>query len=344
MADISTGMKTSTIWIIVLIIAIVIIVIVFIVYAATRDTDECSIDSDCSSGVCVDGSCKSCGSPPSPPSSVTIIYDRIDGTATLYWVESIESRNTTSYCIYRSFEDPGVGKNSFDQVVKTVNRQYTFEDLEEGSHYFVVTAKNLCGESTESAPYKIAPSCGSVPPISSPPSVTQDSDLCTDPEQAEVIEIDYTDQSIPDGGYIITGNNQIGDVSNYFFLEEGGSPSSAVNFQKCNGVTSTHSVSYVTEWTDAELDMDEPDELTGTTFEMKWKLVTGAEEYAVWLVAIHPVLGIPYFYGGYAPGGSRSIHLDVQSGLEPVFGVVVGYKLCDKSNVSTATPHTTPTP
>jgi hypothetical protein len=283
---------------------------------------------------------KTCTCEPDEPTGVNITFDILGGTATISWNPVPHAKK---YFIYRKFLDPTVGKNNYDEKVTTKLTTYMFTGLTPGgAHYFVVTACNECGQSDESYPGALAPSCSNLPNEPEKPVVVQIENACFGSPPAEIIDVFFTDENLINGGYIVEGNGQLGTVSDYFYLIEGSNFGPATNItQKCSGFDTSHTVIDIVDWTMANLNIPPPPAFTGSTFQMKWFPVPGAEEYAVWFVAADN--NFIYYYGGFASGTSTTLTLPVQSGLVPVYGLVVGYKLCDKSPVSLVEHHVTAT-
>lgn len=283
---------------------------------------------------------KTCTCEPEEPNNVNVVFDILGGTATISWNPVHHAKK---YFIYRKFLDPTVGKSNYDEKVITKLTTYTFTGLTPGgAHYFVVTACNECGQSDESYPGTLVPICSYLPNQPQKPEVLTISNNCSGSPPAEIIDILFNDENLTNGGYIIQGNGQLGSTSDYFYLVEGSNFGPANNItQKCGGFNTSHTVIDIVSWTMANLNIPPPPPFTGTTFEMKWFPVPGAEEYAVWLVAADN--NFIYYYGGFASGTSNTLSLPVQSGLVPVYGLVVGYKLCDKSPVSCVENHVTAT-
>jgi len=282
---------------------------------------------------------KICTCEPDAPTNVTVTFNMMLGTATITWSPVPEAKK---YIVYRKFLDPTVGKNNYDEKIVTTATTVTFVNLTAGgAHYFVVSACNECGQSDESYPTVLAPICTALPAQPDPPVVVQQANLCSGPQPAEIVDVFFSNDLLTNGGYILQGNGQIGSVSNYFYLIEGSLFGPATNITpKCAGLPNSHPVTNIISWTMANLNIPPPPPLTGNTFQMKWFPVAGAEEYAVWFVAAD--VGHVYFYGGFAPGTSNILNIATQAGLIPVFALVVGYKLCDKSPPSTIATHTTP--
>lgn len=342
------GANTGTIITIVIIIIIILFVLFFIIWLLNRPrppTPDCVVDSECGAGFrCVANKCvaePTCFSEPNRPNNLTISYDQLGDSATLSWSPVV---NADRFCLYRKLADPTVSKVNYDDKVVVTSTSHMFTGLLEGTHYFVVTAMNDCGESDESFPSVLAAICSSIPPATIAPVVTQDTNDCGGPSAAELVDISFPDISITDGVYIITGTGQAGAVDDYLTLIEGASHSDVEDIaMKCGGVESSHYVQYATEADLATLNFSgPPPALTGSMFKMEWLTIPGAEEYVAWFVCFDTLTGVFKHYGGFAPGSATSLDLNVESGLEPAFALVVGYKLCNKSEKSLAGMHTSP--
>lgn len=298
----------------------------------------CNDNTDCPTGEhCLDGKCvydqpqPPCNNEPGVPLNVTIQYDQLAMTATLSWSPVDKA---TLYRVYRKLNDPSVSKLNADEQVEVAITTANFTNLPVGTSFYVVTAVNTCGESDESVPVKLAPACTSVPTTPDSPIVTQDSNNCPN---ADFANISFDDQSIPNGVYILSGTGQIGNVGNYLALVDGGLYGPFSVALKCGGVQTYHRVQYVTDVQQTPI-TSAPIVTTGNTITISWTPILGAEEYVIWLVGADVET---YFYGGFAQGNTSTITLPVQSGLTPIFGVVLGYKLCDKSESSNNASYTT---
>ena len=335
------GLIIATIILAVVVIALIVIVIILLIRRQqTASKNECNFNTDCSSGkICFENRCISDTSPPNPPSNVKVEYDIIDRSATVSWDASPGAK---SYNIYRKLEDPSVGVNNYVRKEATVNTNFKFVTLDEGTHYFVVTALNAFFEESEpSHPVVLAPSCGSLPTTMASPIVSQSSNDCgVAPLDSEEISISFPNMTIPDGFYVIEGTGQVGSVSNYFYIIQGSSwgPANGMRL-KCGGLETKHKILQITDFKQAELTVSGP-VTTGDTFQMTWKAIVGSEEYFVFLVGVNGD-GVPHFYGGYAKSTDTSLILNTNSGDNLYFGIVLGYKLCDKSLYSSETTYIT---
>lgn len=340
-----------TIWIIVAIIVaiLIILIIVWLIWALTwnnnnNNNGQCVNNSQCGTNqVCVNGQCigtPNCSSVPSPPTGVTVSANEVAKTATISWSVLVGS-NITSYTVYQKLNDPAVSSTNFDSKVNTTAGSTTFTGLSIGTNYFVVTATNPCGESSPSHPAVSAAACVSIPNTPSAPTVSQDSNDCTGPAQAQFVELNFPNYGLTNGGYILQGNGQIGSVSQYLVVlpQSSYGPVSSLT-QTCNGLTSYHNLTIVKTWTEATI-TSSPIVSSGSSYTMTWNPILGADEYVIFIVGESPTAF--YYYGGFSPGNTSSLVIPTQSSLIGVYGVVLGYKACDKSAVSNNTIWNLPT-
>lgn len=328
--------------IIILIIVVVTLIVVIIVLLARRSkmiVPECKTNADCTGGkFCSSNVCVFCIGPPPIPAQVAINNTPLSGTATISWSTST---GATSYNVYRKIGDPSVSKSNFHQKENTTSTTRTFTSLPTGTHYFVVTSVNQCGESDESIPVLLAPSCSSFPTTMVAPTVVQSLNDCGGLTNVETVDISFPDMSIPDGVYIVEGTGQDGSVSPYTYLVQGSSWGPATGIAlKCGGVASTHTVTQIIDVENATITVTGP-VITGTSFNMTWNPNAGAEEAIVFVVGIDPVTSVPHFYGGYASGTANSLVVNTNNGDNLVFGIVLTYKKCNKSIASAPTPYLT---
>lgn len=325
---------------IVILAMVVIALLVAVIVLATRKTVakvQCSTNSDCNSGLlCSNNVCVSCISPPGPPtiSSVSVV-----GTAvTLTWSAV---NGASAYNIYGKLEDPSVGYGNNDQKQTVTVLSANFTNLTSGTHYYVVTAVNSCGESQPSSPSAIVPVCSSTPTAPAAPTVVQSSNDCAGATSSDIINVSFPDLSIPNGVYVVQGTGQKGSIHNYFYLVQGNSwgPATGIHLG-CGGVSTTHKVTRITNVQNAPLTVS-GSSLVGVNFNMTWNKVAGSEKYLVFLVGVNSTTGTPHFYGGYAAGTESSLLLDTNSGDTLVFGLVLGFRVCDQSPASALTTYIT---
>lgn len=334
-----TGLIIGIIILVIIVIALIVLVIIFFLRSRSTSTDECTTNANCTGGkLCSNGKCVVCISPPAKPESVNIVYDSEVGSATVSWVASA---GANYYNVYRKLEDPSVGVNNYTSKDEINGLSKSFTTLPEGTHYFVVTAVNDCGESPLSSPVVFAPSCGTIPSTMMAPVVTQDSNECGNTANADIVDISFTDESIDNGVYIVQGTGQVGDVPSYLYFVQGSAHGPALGVHlKCGGETTSHTVMQITEAYNAEITVDAPPTTVGTSFEMTWKPIAGMEMYAVFIVGVDDD-GVPHFTGGFAGGNQTSLTVATNDGDTPVFGMVLGARLCSASKMSAATEYIT---
>jgi len=347
--------KTNIVLTSIIVIAVILFVIFILVWLlSSSNPTKCKTNADCpknktcaSNGVCTvpptpTPTPTTCTAPPSTPNNVRVVYDALANTATVSWDSS---QGATSYNVYRKFDDSSVGKYNYEEKINVTVTTASFSGLAAGAHYFVVTALNNCGESEASHPPVIAASCNSFPATPNPPNVVEASDNCNatnTAQRADVINVNWSNASNPNGGYVIQGTGQLGSVGQYYANVSGSTSFDGI-YLKCNGQQSNHVINVIQSWTAADLNMPTTPTLSSNTFTMQWYTVPGAEAYSVWLVLVDQVNDIAYYYGGRAPGTSSSLTIPCQAGLTPVYGNVYGYMLCDLSMMSSPASYTSAT-
>jgi hypothetical protein len=332
------GLIVGIIILVVVVIMLLVLVIILLVRKPKTAQPECTTNANCTGGkLCSNGSCVTCTSPPSRPSTVNSSYDPLTGEATITW-SPVDRAN--SYNVYRKLEDPSVNVNNYSQREGTSGTSRLFTSLETGTHYFVVTAVNDCGESQPSSPVVLAPSCSSLAGTMAAPTVTQTLNDCAGPTTSDQVSISFANTSIPNGVYVVQGSGQAGVVDPYLYLVYGSSygPTAPI-YLKCGGVATNHYVSQITDVKNAPLTVSGPP-VAGTTFTMTWKPVAGSERYLVFLVGVNGA-GVAHYYGSFAEAHETSLTLQTNSGDTLVFGLVLGYRICDQSTASPVTPYVT---
>lgn len=337
--------KGLIVGIIVLSVVVVILIVVVIIIAllkkkATTTTtgNSCATDSDCGNNlICSNGKCAAC-SLPSTPSNVALTYDSLARTATLTWTAV---STATSYNIYSKLEDPSVSPSNYTTVDSVTTTTKTYTTLDYGTHYYVVTAVNTCGQSLPSSPVVFAPACQFLPAVMPAPTVTQTNNDCAGSSASDIVSVSFMDMSATNGVYVVRGTGQKGNISPYLYLVQGDAfgPASGIHLT-CGGVSTTHTVTQITDVTNANIVAGAP--VSGNTYTVKWNPVAGAEEYVVMLVGVEIVTGLPHFYGGYAPANATSLTLDTNNNDTIVFEMVLGYRICNKSPTSAITTYVTP--
>uniref|UniRef100_A0A6C0CG18 Fibronectin type-III domain-containing protein n=1 Tax=viral metagenome TaxID=1070528 RepID=A0A6C0CG18_9ZZZZ len=336
--------------------AIVVVLVIFlIVWLVTRPRKhhhtmpECVHDSDCPTGkTCVSSTCVTtpvCTSSPVPPQNVVITYNQTLHTATITWSPS---SGATGYKVYQKLEDPSVGKSNHDVVSSTAATTITFTGLAIGTHYFVITALNTCGESDESSPVVFSPACASVPSQPPQPSVVSTADNCLTPQADETVDILIADATGPapfnlvrsDGG-CQSSSGQKGGLP-YFMFDSSPSGGSLPAWLECSGSPVSFTETFISDAQFATLITPTgPIASLGTTLNVSWQAVLGAEQYAVMLISID-ASGSVYFVGDTITAPETFTTIDTPIGTQLVFAQVIGYKLCDVSLPSNPGYHITP--
>lgn len=324
----------------IIVIVLIIILIILLVRRRGLISPQCTANTDCPAGqFCSNNRCVSCSAPPSTPSTVTITYDSDAGTATLNWAPS---NTASSYNVYRKLGDPSVGVNNYTRREGTTATTKSFTSLENGTHYFVVTALNACGESAPSSPVRLAAVCSSRPAAMAAPIVTQTDDNCIS-DNIEIVEVEFDNENIDNGVYVIQGTGQHGTVGAYTYLVPGEfhGPASDINLS-CGGVSTNHNVMQITDVTEADITVTSDGPIvTGTSFKVTWNQVPGAERYIIFVVGVNGD-SVPHYYGGFAEAHETALTIQTNEGDTLVFGIVLGFRICDASDVSASTEHITP--
>jgi len=327
----------SGVVILAVIVLILIIVVIVLWIRKPAAKKQCTTDSNCPGGqLCANNICVSCKTPTAAPQNVNVT---VSGTAaTISWSAVT---GATSYNIYRKLEDPSVGVNNYHQKESTSSLNRTFQALASGTHYFVVTAINDCGESQPSSPVSIAPICSSIPATMAAPTVTQTLNDCGGVSTSDIVSVSFVDQNINNGVYVVRGTGQKGTVSNYWNIVQGNSfgPATGIHLQ-CGGVSTDHTVTQISEVQNAPLTIvGSPS--TGSSYTVTWSQIAGAEQYVIFLVGVENSTGTPHYYGGYAPGTASSQQLATNVGDTLVFALVLGFRLCNRSEQSPISSYTT---
>lgn len=334
-------------FVIMLIVGIILLVLIvfLIAWLTTRTTPvkvECTHDSHCGTGkICKDTKCVAapiCTAPPAKPSNVQAVYDRDAHTATLTWVGAVGS---TGYKVYRKLDDPSASKNNYDEVkaVGSPTTSANFVALPVGSNYFVVTSVNTCGESDESVPVVIVPSCSTVPAQPPAPALVLDADECMGPGFVEYVDINHVGATGDRPFNLFTGNGQA-EVSDYFWFSESPSPDPTVALQ-CTGTPVAYNLTHISNAEYAVLVTPTGPMIATESLQIVWEPVLNAEEYAVSLVYIN-ANSVGIFIGTTVSGPATSVTLDTPAGNQLVFAQVIGYKLCNKSVPSDPAYHISP--
>ena len=280
----------------------------------------------------------SCAAPPAP-ANVAATYDIPARTCVLTWSSVPKA---TRYRVYRKKEDPSVSKLNFEERIEVINLNYNFVNLEDGTHYFVVTAVNECGESVISVPAVFSPSCESSPPAPAAPNVTLSANKCFIAVPREEVEIDFPwETSFPGGAYIVNGNGQHGTAKNYVALvDRDGSPNGLVDVVfECGSTETKNYLTYIRNVQNTTVTVSDTENI-GNSFLVKWAPIAGAEMYIVYAMG-EDANGLKHHYGGYASGTDTSLTLATTAGDDIIEAKVRAFRICDLSELSEATDYTT---
>lgn len=336
-----TGFVIAVIILIILVIALLIVVIVLAVRKQnTVSSAECTTNQNCSSGkICTNGSCVTYVAPVLTPNPVTIAYDSLTGAATVTWAPVT---GITSYHVYRKLEDPSVSVNNYDSKQTIQGTSTTFTSLAEGTHYFVVTSVNSGGESQPSSPVILAPSCGVFPVTMPAPTVTETANNCSGVKASDQVSVAFTNMSIPNGVYVVQGTGQAGSISQYLYLVQGNAfgPATQINLT-CGSTSTNHTVTQITQVSDMLITVNDAVTTTGA-FTMTWRPMAGAERYVVWLTGVN-ANGVSHYYGGFANANDTALTIQTNPGDTLVYGLVLGYRICNQSSTSPVAVYVTPT-
>jgi hypothetical protein len=183
--------------------------------------------------------------------------------------------------------------------------------------------------------------CLNLPNTPSAPTVSQDANDCSGPAQAQFIELNFPNYNLTGGGYILQGSGQSLSVGNYLVVLPQSSFGSVAGItQTCNGLTSHHNLTTVKTWAEATI-TSPPIVNSGSSYTITWNPLPNIDEYVAFIVGESPTAF--YYYGGFASGSATSLVIPTAPNLIGVYGVVLGYKACDKSPISNNTNWITPT-
>jgi hypothetical protein len=338
---------TKLVAIVGLIVAVIVIaLIIFLIIWTTKSKKklECAIDADCKAGeTCTNGACvgpaaePSCTAAPSKPYPISVVYDREVGDATVSWGPV---SGGLVYNLYRKLGDPSVGKTNYDEKSTVTGTAKTYTGLPTGTHYFAVTAINECGESDESSPVVLVPSCDVVPTTPVAPIIAQDTDNCsslTEPVEYNLLSCDEATGANPFN--LIRGNGQFG-VEEYFAVLPAPSGTFDV-YLACTGQPVSYTAVAISTADYANLTYPTDPMVVGSTVPVTWEPLLGAEEYAVTIVTLTGE-GSYMFTGGVVPAPQTSLTVATLADATLVFASVIGYRLCDKSATGVAGFHIAP--
>jgi len=332
--------------IVAVIVAVIVIalVIFLVIWGTSRSSQksECVVDADCASGkLCKNAKCEdppSCTGAPAKPTPITVVYDRDAGNATVSWGPVGGAMN---YKLYRKLGDPSVSKSNYDERIVLQGTAHTFTSLATGTHYFTVTSGNECGESDESSPVVLAPSCDVVPGTPSAPMITQDTDNCSDmTEPVELNSLAHDEATGSNPFNLVRGNGQFG-IPEYFAAFPSPTGGFSVSLA-CTGQPVSYNVTALATADYANLTYPTDPMIVGATVPVTWEPLLGAEEYAVTLVCA-TANSTYIFVGGIVSAPQTSLIVQTPAGTTLVFASVIGYRLCDKSAASSAGFHIPPT-
>lgn len=325
----------------VILVTLIIFVVIWVTQSKKNKKPDCLLDADCGDGkICRNEKCvavPSCSAPPATPVSVNIVYNELMGSATVSWGPSA---GATSYAVFRKLNDPSVSKDNFDERRITTGTAENYTGLSLGTHYFVVLATNECGDSSETVPVLLAPSCDVVPTTPGQPVITQTADHCSDPQTAEYNNVSH-DEATGDRPFnILKGTGQFG-VSDYFAIFESPTGDFEVALA-CTGEPVSFTATSIAVGDYANLLFPTQTMTVGTSVDVMWEPVLNAEEYAVVLVTVDSN-GTFMFTGGTVASPTTKLNVKTLDTATLVYASVVGYRLCDKSAASQAGFHITPT-
>ena len=330
----------------VLVMIVLIIVIWLSTRGATKTKLQCIHNSDCASGSeCKNAQCVPivvppvpvCTSAPSAPPNVLITFDRVAKTASVTWGAVT---GATGYKIYRKLNDPSVSKLSSDEAIATTSTSHAYSSLADGTHYFVVTAINTCGESDESAPVVFAAACDAIPTTPAAPLILTNTNHCSDPMVCETVSIMVDDATGTSPYNILTGTGQMG-VDSYFSVLS--SPSSPFEANlKCIASPVAYTSIAIADGQQAQLISPTGPMVLAATLDVSWEPAINAEEYAVLLVSVD-ANGVVMFTGGTVGAPHTHLVVTTPSGSNLIFAQVIAYRLCDKSLQSNPGYHIPPT-
>lgn len=321
---------------------VVAIIFILLVWLSLRSSDanepECRVDQDCQTGYgCDAGKCvfiPTCTADPAAPTNVRIAYDSSAKTATLTWNAVT---GATGYSIYRKLNDDTVGRNTFDETKLITSTTYTFNNLPEGVNWFVVSARNACGESVESVPPLSAASCALIPDTPTSLLVTSAEDDCINESitppllgNLEIATITYDDQG-PEFSYLVYGDGwKYGDGK--FFQLIG--TNTAIGVFACETVANINVIAVrnassptITNQTEVQPGLWKvdfapsafADEFAWTSLVFLYEDENAVDPYGIRLL------------GGTFPGNQTSFSFSIPQHAVIDHVVVGGYMLCDKS-------------
>lgn len=322
-----------SIWTIIAIIVIVTILIIVIILTAVRVSSAKKKTTTTTPPATT--SCSVLGA----PGNVGVIYNSEDGTAAVSW-SSVAG--AIRYRVYRKLGDNTVNTANYDQRVDTLGTNFNFIDLAPGTHYFVVTSFNACGESTVSSPAVFSPSCGATLTAPAPPSVSFASDDCGLTNAVEAANITFSwETSFAGGTYILSGDGQHGLVDKYVIvIDRDANPSGMAPVSlRCGEFASQHYINYLKTVQNATVSIGTATNI-GSTFAINWTPIAGAEMYVIGLTS-EDSDGNIHYSGGYASAQQTSIVLQTNAGDNVTEVKVRAFRVCDRSPISDPpTPYT----
>lgn len=314
------SMSGVTIAVIVLIVVVVIAVVILIVYLATNNGSSSPRPP---SPIC-----------PLPPQPVNVNAVRFNNYITVSWNVVF---GADSYNIYNKIGNSGVCTSNYNGKNNTSSTSITFNNLPmDQTIYFTITAINNCGEGPQSNTFKLDPIMPLIiqptvlPDKANSPKVQLVSDNSNHPKKSNTVNISYDS----DGSkfYIFQGTGQHGAVDNYLYIV----PDSEIANQialKCQTETS-HILSTLKSAVKTIILDPKAPKVLDSTFEVKWKATPNTDQYVVFL-ASQDKYGNFHHVGDFTQ--DTSLVLNTNPGDNLIFGLVLGYKTQDQSDVSDAT-------
>jgi hypothetical protein len=305
---------------IIVVILLAILTLILVIIRARRNATATTTVSDSMSS-------SSC-SAPIVPQNVTVTYNLQAKTASIIWSPV---SGATSYNVYRKIEDPSVSKTNYDSRINTIQLFENYIDLPNGTHYFVVTSKNSCGqESLASAPAQLAPICGNILVEPAQPSITEIFEDCGGALPYNTTEIDFAWGAFPSGSYVAQGIGQQGNVTNYFAsIDRNIGPTGLIEVDMSCSINNVHTLTHIAVTDVATVSTPLQNDI-GTSLQVSWIPIAGAEQYIVHVLAEN-ASGIRHNYGSFASGNATSISLPTNSGDDVLDIQVRSFRLCDKS-------------
>ena len=227
-------------------------------------------------------------------------------------------------------------------------------NLPEGINWFVVTARNACGESVESTPPVQAASCSAIPGVPTGLVVSSDTSYCAVPSAMPTLT-GYFDQVFvnfdaagANTGYIVSGNEwafgATGDWIQVFDSWPG--VDSVPAFLMCD---SSATVNVVVVQDVVSTNIVDGNEINLNLWEFEIEPISADE--ITWAAAVFlyedELAVVPYgtiLVGGAVPGNSTKILVEIPDNSGIGFFDAIGYQLCNKSEPATVVYQTAVSP